>query len=234
MVSLNRNGRVLWRRSRAVVLGLAVMLAFGAATADAAASQQKTFPSPEQAVSALVAASRDGKPAELVQILGPVGSKLVYSGDPVADRDGREKFIAAYDAKHEISQEGDARAVLAVGKEEWPFPIPVIKQGVSWRFDTKAGAQEILDRRIGANELNAIEVCRAYADAQEEYAANGLSDSKLSEYAQKFTSSPGKHDGLYWPVEEGQAASPMGPLVAQARAEGYGPRAKGADRKSVV
>ncbi len=225
MVSLRRNGRGMLRRSRATVLGLAVLLASAGLPAVAA---QKTFTSPEQAVDALVTAARDGKPAELVQILGADATKLVYSGDPVADHDSRQKFVTAYDEMHKIVPDGDVKAELAVGKDEWPFPIPVVRQSGKWRFDTRAGAQEILDRRIGANELNAIEVCRAYADAQEEYASKGLSDSKLSEYAQKFTSSPGKHDGLYWPVAEGQAESPMGPLVAQARAEGYGPRAKGA------
>ena len=230
MVSVNRNGRGVSLWFQVAVLGLAILLACPGASAVAAAVTQKTFASPEQAVDALVAAARDGKRTELVRVLGSDGTKLVYSGDRVADQEGREKFVAAYDEMHKITLDGDARAVLAVGKNEWSFPIPVVKQGGTWRFDTKAGAQEILDRRIGRNELNAIEVCRAYVDAQREYASKGLSGSKLPDYAQKFMSSPGKHDGLYWPVEEGQAESPMGPLVVQARAEGYGTKAKAEKR----
>ena len=205
-----------------VRLGLAILLVQASAPAFAENVNQETFASPVAAVTALVTAARDNKRAELVRVLGPDGTKLVYSGDRVADREGREKFVAAYDEMHKITANGDARAVLTIGKIDWPFPIPLVKQGDTWRFDTKAGAQEILDRRIGANELNAIEVCRAYADAQLEYASKDLSGSKLPEYAQRFMSSPGKHDGLYWPVETGKTESPMGPLVAQARAEGYG------------
>jgi Protein of unknown function (DUF2950) len=172
-------------------------------------------------VTALVTAARDNKRAELARVLGPDGTRLVYSGDRVADREGREKFVSAYDEMHKILADGDARAVLSIGKIDWPFPILLVKQGDTWRFDTKAGAQEILDRRIGTNELNAIEVCRAYVDAQREYASQDMSGRKPPEYAQKFMSSPGKHDGLFWPVEAGATESPMGPLVAQARAEGY-------------
>ena len=230
MVTVNRIRRGTSRRTWAFALGLAVLLAVAGAPAVSAAVTQASFASPEEAVTALVTAARDGKPAELVRILGPDGTRLVYSGDRVADRAGREKFVAAYDEMHELTPEGDAKSVLAVGKDEWPFPIPMVKQGVTWRFDTKAGAREILDRRIGRNELSAIEVCRAYVDAQREYAANNLSGGAVAEYAQKFMSSPGKHDGLYWPVEAGQAESPMGPLAAQARAEGYGAKADGRNR----
>lgn len=227
MLKVKRKGRGGSPWVRAAVVGLAILLACAGTRDVAAAVTQKTFASAEQAVSALVTAARDGALREMVRILGPEGSRLVYSGDRVADREGREKFVAAYDEMHKITAEGDARAVLAVGRNGWSFPVPLVKRGGTWRFDTKAGAQEILDRRIGRNELGAIEVCRAFADAQREYASENFSGSNLFEYAQKFISSPGKHDGLYWPVEAGQAESPMGPLVAQARAEGYGAKKKG-------
>ena len=211
-------------RLRVVAPGLLAALAWTAAPASAfaAAVKQKTFDTPEQAVEALVTAARSDEILELVKILGPEGKPLVYSGDPVADKEGRGKFTAAYDEMSKVVKEGDDKAVLEIGKGEWPFPIPIVKQGDGWRFDTKAGKNEILARRIGRNELNTIEVCRAYVDAQREYAAAGGSGSGLREYARKFTSSPGKHDGLYWQVAEGEAESPMGPLVASARAEGYG------------
>lgn len=204
---------------------LAVVLALSwigdAPMAAAAAAKQQTFAAPEQAVAALIAASRAGDTTDLSTILGPGSRKLLFSGDAVADRQGRLHFVAAFDEMHKIVGAGDAKAELEIGKDDWPFPIPLVKDGEVWRFDTKAGAQEIIARRIGRNELAAIRVCRAYVDAQRDYAANGLSGSELLEYAQHFMSRAGKHDGLYWPPETGIAESPMGPLIAQARAEGY-------------
>jgi hypothetical protein len=194
-----------------------------ALAADApAAGQQETFGSPQQAVDALIAAARSGRTADLLKIFGPDSKKLVVSGDAVADKNARNRFVAAYAMASKIENEGDAKAVLIIGSEEWPFPIPIVKQGHAWHFDTKAGEQEILDRRIGRNELSAIEVCRAYVDAQRDYASKPRTADGLIEYAQRFMSTPGEHDGLYWPVEPGEEESPMGPLVAKARAEGYG------------
>ena len=190
MFSVTRNGFGELLCHKAMLLVVAALLALASTPAIAANVTQKTFGSPEAAVTALVAAARDNKRAELVRILGPNGTNLVHSGDRVADRDGREKFVAAYDEMHKIDADGDARAVLSIGKLDWPFPIPLVKQGGTWRFDTKSGAQEILDRRIGANELSAIEVCRAYVDAQREYASQELSGSKLPEYAQRIHEQP--------------------------------------------
>ncbi len=187
----------------------------------AAGRQQMQFASPTVAVETLVKAAREGDTAGLLGILGPAGKNLIYSGDPVADKLGREKFVAKYDAAHKIVRQDDATAILHIGEEDWPFAIPIVKAGDGWRFDTRKGAQEILTRRIGRNELNAIEVCRAYVDAQREYASVDRNGDGVLEYAQKFMSSPGRHDGLYWDVEGGGEASPMGPLVASARAEGY-------------
>ena len=174
-------------------------------------------------MAALVAATRASATREMVKILGPEGGKLVYSGDRVADKAGREKFVASYDKKNKIVMDGDTKARLDIGEEEWPFPIPLVKDGDAWRFDTEAGAKEILARRVGRNELNAIEVCRAYVEAQREYASKDRLGDGLHEYAPKFVSSPGKHDGLYWPVAAGEEESPLGPLIASASAEGYGP-----------
>lgn len=191
----------------------------------AAVAQQKTFATPETAVDALIAANRDNSTRELLAILGPDGAKLIRSGDPVADKRGRERFLAAYDEAHQLELDGQDKAILVVGKEEWPLPIPLVRQQAGWRFDTKAGMEEILNRRIGRNELSVIEVCRAYVAAQREYAATGPGPDGRPEYAQHFMSTDGQHNGLYWPVKPGEEESPLGPLIAQARAAGYAPGA---------
>ncbi len=212
-----------WIRCRGAVLCITAGLAgFVAHPATARIIQQPSFASPESAIEALVAAARANRTSELTRLLGPDGKKLVTSGDPVADKTGRAKFVVEYQKHHEIKRTDDATATLIVGDEQWPLPIPVVREaGGRWRFDAKAGASEILARRIGRNELSAIEVCRAYADAQREYASKDRDGDGLLEYAQKFTSSKGKHDGLYWPVKPGEPESPVGALVASAHAEGY-------------
>jgi hypothetical protein len=172
-------------------------------------------------VDALVAATEADKTADLLKILGPSGRKLIYSGDPIADKEGRDKFVAAYTQKHTIETPSASQAILVISADEWPFPIPLVKRDDHWRFDTDAGAEEILNRRIGRNELNAIQVCGAIVDAEHEYAAKDRTGSGYLEYAQKFMSSPGQRDGLYWPPTGGEE-SPIGPLVVSARAEGYG------------
>jgi hypothetical protein len=188
-----------------------------------------SFASPEQATDTLVAATQAGKTTELEKILGPAGHKLIFSGDSVADKEGREKFVADYGEKHKIDKPTDTKAILIVGSDDWPFPIPLVKQADAWRFDTKAGVEEILNRRIGRNELNAMQVCAAIVDAEHDYASKDRTGAGYVEYAQKFMSSAGKRDGLYWPATEGEE-SPIGPLVVSARAEGYGPH--GAHTKS--
>ncbi len=180
-----------------------------------------TFASAEQAVDALVTATRNTRLAELRQILGTEGRALIWSGDRVADRLGRDKFIAAYDHGHRLEMTGSDRGVLIVGPEQWPFPIPLVRDGTGWHFDTPAGVQEILNRRVGRNEFNVIEVCRAFVVAQREYAARDPMGTGLAEFAQRFLSTPGTRDGLYWPTQPGEPDSPLGPLVASARAEGY-------------
>ena len=178
-----------------------------------------SFQSPQAAVDALIAAVKDGSAKKIVAVLGSEGEKLASSGDEVADEAARQRFVSAYDEAHE-AKESDGRAVLIIGKDEYPFPIPIVQAKGGWRFDTAAGAEEILDRRIGQNELAAIEVLKAYVDAQREY-AEADHDGKGVQYAQRLLSSEGKQDGLYWPTAEDAPESPFGPLIAEARAEGY-------------
>lgn len=209
----------VWGIVLAVAVAGSVTMSF---TLAATAAEQMTFATPEQAVDALLAAVRGGRIDELRTILGPGSRTLVSSGDEVADAQARHKFVAEYEDAHELVRQSEIRAVLVIGKDDWSFPFPITKQGADWRFDATAGATEIVDRRIGANELSAIEVCRAYVDAQRDYAEEDRNHSGFVEYAQKFSSSPGHHDGLYWPSATGEDQSPLGPLIASARAEGYG------------
>ena len=195
--------------------------------AEAAAARPAAFVSPEEAVAALIEAARAGSAASMLKILGADGKALVLSGDPVADDGGRKRFVAAYDKEHSIDRESPVKAVLIFGEGHVPFAIPLLRQGTLWHFDTKTGAREILARRIGRNELSAIEVCRAYVDAQRDYASKDRQGDGLLEYAQHLVSGPGKHDGLYWPAQPGEEESPFGPLAARARAEGYGGKGKG-------
>jgi len=231
MVGGCRSGFAGAWRCRVLALAAAVAWTVTAPPSHAADVNQETFDSPERAAAVLVAAARTDNTAALDLVLGPAGAKLVNSGDPVADASGRDMFVAAYDRLHRIDHDGDDRTTLVIGDEQWPFPIPIVKRAGHWLFDTAAGEEEILDRRVGRDELNAIQVCRAYVEAQRDYAAAGASGSGLREYARKFVSSPGTHDGLYWPAPAGAAESPIGPLVASARAEGNG--GSGADGKRV-
>jgi hypothetical protein len=185
----------------------------------ARAGEGASFQSPQAAVDALVAAVKDGSTEKIVAVLGPDGERLASSGDDVADAGARQRFLTAYEEVHE-AKESDGRAVLIIGKDEYPFPIPIVADAGAWRFDTAAGEEEILDRRIGQNELSAIQVLKAYVEAQHEY-AEADRDGKGVQYAQRLLSSEGKQDGLYWPTAENAPESPFGPLIAEARAEGY-------------
>jgi hypothetical protein len=196
---------------------LFVMLA--AVPALAHAVQQESFTSPEGAGSALADANKNGREDDLLKILGPEAVDLIRSGDAVADQNAQKKFVGAYDEAHAWEKSGDNKKILVVGAQKWPLPIPLVREEGKWRFDTESGRQEILDRRIGRDELNVIKVCRAYVEAQEDYFREYPGQH---EYAQKFRSSPGKHDGLYWPAAKGEQESPLGALMASAEAEGYG------------
>ncbi|HUD26257.1 MAG TPA: DUF2950 domain-containing protein [Burkholderiaceae bacterium] len=182
---------------------------------------QRQFATAQQAADALVAAVRSNDQNETIRILGPEGEKLVHSGDKVADQESRTRFVKAYDTAHRIDVEGGAAATLVVGSEHWSLPIPIVKQADRWHFDTTASVQKIIDRRVGRNELSVIEVCRAYVAAQREYASQSRPGGAAHEYARRFHSEPGTHDGLYWEPAAGEAQSPLGPLIASAQAEGY-------------
>jgi hypothetical protein len=191
------------------------------------ANAQQSYKSPEDAVEALVSATRDNWPKGVIDVLGPDAAEIVSSGDKVADEAMREKFLAAYDVRHQVTKEGDDKAVMIMGAEDFPFPIPLTRKGAAWRFDTAAGRLEILYRRIGRNELNAIQASLAYVDAQNEYASKDRTGSGSATYAQRIVSRPGKKDGLYWPAAPGDDPSPLGEVVAHATTEGY---AIGGDR----
>jgi hypothetical protein len=197
----------------------------------AAQARERVFASPEEAVKALVDALKADNMGELSAIFGPAGKEVLSSGDATEDRAGRERFLKAYETKNALIQDGDAKVVLQIGTEEWPFPIPIVKRGEKWSFDTRKGKEELINRRIGRNELNTIQVCLAYVDAQREYALKDRDANGLLEYAQKFRSDPGKKNGLYWDVKEGEAQSPLGPLFAAAQERGYS--TKGAGGKPV-
>jgi Protein of unknown function (DUF2950) len=194
-----------------------------ASQANSSEPAQRSFPTAERAVAALVVATRSGRLASLSQVLGPAGVPLIRSGDPVADRTARERFLAAYARRHRIELEGSGKAVLVVGTENWPMPIPLVRTTSGWHFDTPAGQEEILNRRIGRDELAVIQVCRAYVHAQLDYAALRAHRGSPAQYAQHLMSRPGTRDGLYWPTRAGEPQSPFGPLVSQARAGGYVP-----------
>ena len=198
---------------------IVVISVFVGFDADAAA-KQKGFATPEEAVKAFAAAMRSNDERELLSIFGPTAKELISSGDPVKDKNQREKFVGDYDRKNRIAPEG-SRMVLMVGEKDWPFPIPLVKRADQWFFDTKAGKEEILNRRIGENELSTVQALLAVVDAQREYALKDRDGDGIREYAQKFGSDPGQKNGLYWPTQPGEEPSPLGELVAAARAEGY-------------
>ncbi|MBV8120024.1 MAG: DUF2950 domain-containing protein [Alphaproteobacteria bacterium] len=169
---------------------------------------------------ALVDALRVVKPGALQTVLGAGSEKLLSSGDKYSDAAERQKFLTAYDEQHKLVSAEPGRLILQVGKDDWPFPIPLVQADGRWHFDSQAGAQELVNRRIGRNEIAAIRTSLAYVDAQKDFFAL-TGQTGHAEYAQRLASSPGKHDGLYWPAVEGEPESPLAPLMAQAQEEGY-------------
>ena len=181
----------------------------------------EAFESPQAAVAALISAVRKLDAGQVLKVLGPDAKDIIFSGDKVQARKSVRKFIEKYDEKHKIELDEPNKAILYLGKEEWPYPIPIVKVGNKWYFDTKTGREEIVNRRIGANELMAIKVLEAYVEAQLEYASEDWDRDGILEFAQKIKSDKGKKNGLYWPTKPGEKQSPLGPLVAKAAAEGY-------------
>ena len=185
------------------------------------ATAQQAFKTPEEAATALVGAAKSGDMKAITTVLGPDGDDIVSSGDEVADAATRAKFVTAYDAKHTIAMEGDSKAIMVIGPDDFPLPIPIIRKDGQWRFDTAAGREEILFRRIGENELDAIQSALAYVDAQDEYAEKDRTGAGINTYAQRIISQPEKKDGLYWPTSQGEDPSPLGELIAEATKQGY-------------
>ena len=204
-----------------VMLAVLIVITGYEAMAQAAKVQQKTFKSPDAAVKALVDATKANDVKALEALFGPGSIDLISSGDDVDDTRGREMFVKAYNDAHHLEKAGDNKRILYCGKDDWPMPVPIVKTGKLWHFQTEEGRQEILNRRIGKNELGAIQSCLAVVDAEKEYATLDRDNNQLLEYTQKLESEKGKKDGLYWEANPGEPLSPLGPLVARATAEGY-------------
>lgn len=212
----NVKKKPLWNIVRFAMIALVMMLSAQSITA----AEQKLFPTREDAVNALINALRDENKKELLTIFGNKSKELIYSGDEVADQRIMQNFVNHFDEYHQLIQE-KGKYTLVIGKNEWPFPIPIIERKGKFVFDTASGIEEILNRRIGRNELDTIQVMHAIVDAQREYAMKDHDGDGLREYAQKFWSDPGEENGLYWKTEEGEEQSPLGPFVTSANQEGY-------------
>ena len=184
------------------------------------AQKQQTYETPEAAVQALMDAARSDEKA-LLGVLGSSAEPLINSGDAVADKNSRDRFVAKYDEAHSLDTSVANVATLEVGEDKYPFPIPLVLDGKRWRFDTEAGADELISRRVGANELATIQSCLAYVDAQREYYARNAPQDSMLHFAARLISTDGKKDGLYWPTESNEDPSPLGEEFAAARSEGY-------------
>jgi len=208
----------------ALVGPIVAAIAIGIAGAVAApASKPAAFGSPQEAAKALLSAAKTGNVETIVQILGADTKQWLASGDPTQDARERQRFVGAYEQKSAFEMQGPDKAVLTVGNDNFPFPFPLVRKGGRWSFDAAAGKEELLNRRVGRNELHTVEALRAIVAAQREYARMERDHGQVPEYAQKFRSSPGRKDGLYWPAAAGEAQSPLGPLVANAVRDGYRP-----------
>ncbi len=183
---------------------------------------EQNFDTPEQAAATLKQAVDMQDTAELSAIFGSEGTQLIFTGDAVQEKNRLESFAMHMGEQLRVDQSDPEKATLFIGASNWPFPIPLVKSGSQWHFDTDAGKEEIINRRIGHNEFSAIDVCRAFVRAEKEYASKPRTDDRVIQYARKFGSTPGKHDGLYWEPESADDFSPMGSLLASAEAEGYG------------
>jgi hypothetical protein len=212
-----------------ILLAASLSVSFGVAShalppqKENAATRQKSFSTPQEAAQELITAAGNYDVPALLQIFGPDGEDFISSADPVRDKNNSLAFAAEARQKDSvvIDPKKPNRAFIVVGLTQWPLPVPLIEKGGRWYFDSKAGRKEILYRRIGANELDAIQVCRGYVQAQEEYASVIHDNSGVNQYAQKIMSSPGKQDGLFWLNADGSPGGPIGEEVAKALAEGY-------------
>jgi len=200
----------------------AFLMAFGRqGTAVADPGGQQVFKSPSDAAVALIAAAKKDDLKALQSILGDDAQEIISSGDQVADNKARDEFVAKYDQMHRLAFDLHDRVILYVGADNWPLPIPIIQRDDGWRFDTVAGKEELLYRRVGRNELFTIDILQSLCAAQQDYASEPREDGGVRQFARQIQSSPGKHDGLYWPTAKGAPESPIGPLISDAAAEGY-------------
>ena len=221
-VQIQRKTGDFWvKRYGIMLMGAFFIVLAVAGPSSAEPVEQRMFGSPEEAVKALISALKSKDLKALEGIFGPDSEDLVSSGDSVADEGRREKFIALYEEKHRLQEESGEKVFVYVGKEDWPFPVPIIKEKSLWHFDGREGREEILARRIGRNELSAIQVCLGYVDAQREYVRKDSDSDGFLEYARKFKSDAGKKNGLYWETGEGDENSPLGAFFAAAEEEGY-------------
>jgi len=192
-----------------------------------AAPKQRTYASPQDAVKDLMAAAKADDLKAMLAVLGAGAKAIITSGDAVADKQGRARFVKSYEEASKIELAGEAKAILSTGKDNWPFAIPMVKDKAGWRFDARAGQEEIINRRVGRNELSVMQVLQAYVDAQREYYLRNPQGDKLLQYAQRVASTKGKRDGLFYPTKTDEKPSPFGPMVDSAKAEGYSKAEKG-------
>jgi hypothetical protein len=219
-INIEKRKRVFFNVLIVIALILYTSVLSSPLFAEQATQAQTVFQSPEEAMKALVDAVQADNTQKVMTILGPDGKDVVYSGDEVADKDNHAKFVKEYQEKVKFVADKDRISVI-IGNDSYPMAIPLVKKDAGWVFDTPAGREEILKRRIGRNELSSIKVCQEYVQAQREYSSVDRNLNGVIEYAQRFCSTPGKRDGLYWEVPETEAPSPIDPLIAAAAGEGY-------------
>jgi hypothetical protein len=216
---MNRDG--MYRHASLTIFVASIAVAFLLSPVSAQEAKQGVFASPEVAMKALVEMFQTGDRKGLMVVLGPEGEDIIDSGDEVQDKNMRERFVKVYHERVDFVKEKEDRVSVILGNDNWPFSIPIMKKGEGWVFDTKTGKEEVVRRRIGRNELNAIQVCTAYIEAQREYAGTDRERDGIIQYAQKIWSDPNRRNGLYWEPAEGEAPSPFGPFVARAAEKGY-------------
>lgn len=222
--------RTLQRSAAAAITGTVLLAALSCA-APVRRPPQRTFATPEDAVRTLIDVVKAGKIDELLLMFGEDGEELAASSDPATGRQNRQVFTAAVAEGWQLVDQAPGKKTLIIGNEQWPFPIPLVRESNEWRFDTAAGKEEVLARRIGRNELSVIQTCRTYVVAQQVYALRGHDGKPAGLFAKAFRSEPGRENGLYWPVKRGERLSPLGDLVAQAEGEGRSPHAEGNARQ---
>ncbi len=209
-----------WRTPLAA-LGLLIAVTTASAQKGTAGQTQKRFATAEEAVQTVIKAAKANDQTEMLAVFGADAEDLLSSGDKTADKRARQVILVALKEKWKLASQGANKKALIIGNEEWPYPIPLVRDSGGWRFDTAAGRQEILYRRIGRNELQTIRACRVYLKAQREYAAQSHDGKPAGLFAPRLASQPGKQDGLFWKVNPGEGFSPLGEFAAQASAEGY-------------